>query len=47
MELPVKKIVEGQTLDIAATKGLMRNPKSLDAFIDLKKCGGFRINQNP
>ena len=47
MELPVKKIVEGQTLDIDATKGLMRNPKSLDAFIDLKKCGGFRINQNP
>jgi acetoacetyl-CoA synthetase len=37
LETPVKKILQGQSLEKAANLGSMRNPESLDFFIQFKK----------
>jgi acetoacetyl-CoA synthetase len=36
LETPVKKILQGKSLEKAANLGSMRNPKSLDFFVNLK-----------
>jgi acetoacetyl-CoA synthetase len=35
MEVPVKRLLEGAPLDEVATPGAMRNPESLQAYVDL------------
>jgi acetoacetyl-CoA synthetase len=37
MEAPVKKILMGQPVEKAANKGAMRNPESLDFFVDFAR----------
>ncbi len=37
MEAPVKKILTGKTTDLGRHKGAMRNPESLDYFMDFAK----------
>ena len=41
MEIPIKKLFLGLPLKKIATPGAMRNPKSIDAFIEIKKQMNF------
>ncbi|VXB45074.1 acetoacetate--CoA ligase [Aeromicrobium sp. 9AM] len=37
LEVPVKKILQGASIEDAAAKGALTNPDSLDAFIDIRE----------
>lgn len=41
MEAPVKRILMGNSPEKAANKGAMRNPESLDFFVEMAKGGNF------
>ena len=41
MEIPVKKIFLGLPLEKVATSGAMRNPESLNAFVEIKNQMNF------
>lgn len=41
MEIPIKKLFLGLPLKKIATPGAMRNPKSIDAFVEIKKQMNF------
>ena len=36
MEIPVKKIMDGNKIEDAISKGAMKNPDCLNEFIDIK-----------
>lgn len=44
LEAPVKKILLGQPIEVAANRGAMRNPASLDFFVSFAKRIPERIN---
>ena len=37
LEVPVKKILQGASIEDAAAKGALTNPDSLDVFVDIRE----------
>ena len=40
MEVPVKRLLEGESVEAVATPGAMRNPESLAAYVELASAPG-------
>ncbi|MGH2429389.1 MAG: acetoacetate--CoA ligase [Candidatus Limnocylindria bacterium] len=45
LEVPVKRILTGTDPDVAASRGSLANPESLDAFVELGRDGPARLHE--